>query len=316
LWENQVGEGTLDANTQEKCRALANEISTARKAAKSAAEIEAVLANAESALAQCGGVWALQGAAAWVLRDARTKVIPQGTPAADTLTVVKRIGELTDPKRYGPISCWVTAVNDVLVQWSKSGNTAELAAAVDLIRIVDDSQLMRERGTFNGKEQPSQAERFFATATKIVAKSQGNDGLLVRLAEAALSGDIQLGEADGRWIRYRLAKAILDADPHRARALLEEAAEGSNESAILRLLVTSLRRCGEPHREHEVVEQIVAEIDANQIKFMVSAFNDLAELSDNPEVVELSRSVVHLERNGDGGMELAQALMRLRRLLG
>lgn len=315
LWENLTKEGPVNTN-QEKCRALANEISTARKAAKTAADMETVLAKAESALSQCSGVWALQGAAAWVLRDARIKNIPQGTPAFDTLAVVKRIGELTDPNRYGPVSCWVTAVNDVLLHWSRSEDSAELGAAVDLIKLVDESQLVRERGTFNDRTQPSQAERFFPNATKLVARSQGNDGLLIRLAEAALKEDVQLGEPDARWIRYRLAKVILDSDPERARTLLEEATKESNESAILRLLVTSLRRCGEQERARDLVEQIVVEIDAAQIKYMVSAFSDLAELSDNPEVVELSTSVAQLAKSGQGvEVDLAQALMRLRRLL-
>jgi len=293
-----------------KCADLAREITRDRKAATTSEESEAVWKRAEEALADCAESWALRGSAAWALYQARIRNAAPDVPPHDTFETVLRIGQLVDPNRYGPVSCWVTAVNETLERWSKSTDNSTALLAVDLLGRVDRTSLAREKSDFNGQTYPSQTERFYDAASKILSR-RGHHELLVRLADEGLEeGVMPTGEKRG-WVHFRLARAILESDPPRARANLLRALEVAREVAKLSLLVRANRLCNLQDEALEVATEAVLALDAKDLPFNTRLFVDLAEMTENDTIARLC---VTIAQNSDPS-EVAVMLHQLRRSL-
>lgn len=273
------------------CGEIAAGLVSDRKLVTSREAAEALLTRAESALRDCPDSWEVRGAAAWVIWEARIKRAAQDAPATELAAAVRRIAEVQAASLYGKVSAYVKGLTDVLDRLGKGKYRDRAAVAASLVQSVDIAQLSREKGSYNDKPTPSQAAMFCDAATKALDGSPE----LVRVAEASIGLGVYESPSEGRWVYYRLAKALQESDPARALGLVESLPPEAQADAVAQLRVKLLVASGRSAEALPIARDAVVRLQLSSLKYSVQLLLDLAGLIDDREtrgqVVRLIRVV-------------------------
>lgn len=293
------------------CKEVAAKLSSDRKLVTSRDEAEALLTRAEGALRDCPDSWEVRGAAAWVIWEARIKRAAQDAPATELAAAVRRIAEVQAASLYGKVSAYIKALTDVLERLGRGNYRDRAVVAASLTQSVDIAQLSREKGSFNDKATPSQAARFCDAATKALDGSPE----LVRVAEASIGLGVYESPAEGRWVYFRLAKALQESDPARALGLVELLPPDAQTDAVAQLRVRLLVASGRSAEALPLARAAVVRLRLEALKYSVPLLVDLARLLDDRDtrgqVVRLIRVVSVMNRR-----PLAPPVSALERELG
>lgn len=277
------------------CEQIAQEIKSARANATTDEDALTVLARAEAAFEKCADNWALRSQLAWAIWDARIKRAPGLVRAGDLADTVIRIRDVQPGARYGAASCYVRAVTDTLERLSSLEPLPHDDVVERILEGFETRQLESQRGKFQGRIQPSQAERFYNSATRCLARFDKLRAKQIEMCREALSSNVFEDPQESRWISYRLAKAMESDDPQGALAILESLPIQARGSEMSILYVRLLRTAGRATDAFRVAAEAARALGAKDLVFSVGLLVDLAELSDSEslrgDLVRLIRAI-------------------------
>ena len=112
----------------------------------------------------------VRGALSWSIYYVKVKGFKAaGSQSRELSAAVREIRQLSEPNPYGKISAYVLAVHEAVTLLSEAGRHA---VALELLKEIDSTKLMRDESTFNGKRMASQLERWYNDLTKELSALQ------------------------------------------------------------------------------------------------------------------------------------------------
>ena len=225
--------------------------------------------------------WALRGAVAWAIRDAKVKTSnPEDVKPAELLAAVSEIRNLTDFGLYGEVSVFVTASFDAANILVDSGHHEH---ALQVLQGLDRDSLSNKPNTFQGKSYASQIQRWFSGMSKVLEKLERWDET-VAVCNEALGSGLFTAEADAVWFHYRLALAQVDSDPSAALAEIEIVAKSKKEWWVIGQKGRCLRALGREEEALEAFKTALGGIKSNSIAFGIKLLEEMFEIVTDAEI--------------------------------
>ncbi len=225
--------------------------------------------------------WALRGAVAWAVRDAKIRCFnPDGGKPTDLIAAVSEIKNLSDFALYGDISVFVTSSFEAANTLVDSG---QYELALQVLQGLDRSSLSDKPNIFEGKAFPSQIQRWFSGMSKVLEKLDRWDET-VALCKEALKSGLFPAEADAVWFHYRMALAQVDSDPAAALAEIEIVAKSKKEWWVIGQKGRCLRALGREEEALEAFKTALGGIKSNSIAFGIKLLEEMFEIVTDAEI--------------------------------
>ena len=222
----------------------------------------------------------VKGGLSWAIYSAKVKDFKAaGGQSAVLAAAVREIRKLSEPNPYGNISAYVTAIHEAVSLLSEAGrhNTA-----IELLREVDSTQLMRDESTFNGRRVPSQLERWFNDYSKELSAVQ-NWNWLKTVCEDALKSGLYKSDEDKMWLRYRLALATVDTDPAGALELIDMVKKIKNEPWLIRHRAKCLYNLGQHDQAEQECRVALGGINIRKPEFAIRILEDMFNYTEDED---------------------------------
>jgi len=232
-------------------------------------------------LKDCGTSWAVRGALAWSVRDAKIKTFK--SEAGDTQQLIAALNEiksLNDFRLYGDISVYVMASFDVANHLVDAG---QFEPALAVLAALDRQQLSSQPNKFDGKTYPSQIQRWFSGMSKVLEKLECWDDT-VAICKEALESGLFAAEGDAVWFHYRMALAQVDSDPAAALAEIEIVAKSKKEWWVIGQKGRCLRALGREEEALEAFKTALGGIKASSIAFGIKLLEEMFEIVTDAEI--------------------------------
>lgn len=219
--------------------------------------------------------WAIRGALAWAVRDAKVKAFdPKKGAPADLLTAVSEIKHLNDFGLYGDISVFVMASFDAANTLVKFG---QHELALEVLRGLDRELLNKTPNTFEGKKYPSQIQRWYSGMSKVLEKLERWDET-IELCNEALASGLFTAEPDAIWFHYRLALAQVDSNPTAALAEIEIVGKTKKEWWVIGQKGRCLRALDRQDEALEAFKTALGGIKSDSISFGIKLLEEMFEI--------------------------------------
>jgi len=259
------------------CKEIARRITELRRKG----QVSEALKLGYESLKDCGSSWAVRGALAWSVRDAKIKTFKSDAGDAQQLiAALNEIKSLNDFGLYGDISVYVMASFDVANHLVDAG---QFEPAHAVLTALDRQQLSSKPNKFDGKTYPSQIQRWFSGMSKVLEKLERWDET-VALCKEALKSGLFPAEADAVWFHYRMALAQVDSDPAAALTEIEIVAKSKKEWWVIGQKGRCLRALGREEEALEAFKTALGGIKSSSIAFGIKLLEEMFEIVTDAEI--------------------------------
>ena len=222
----------------------------------------------------------VRGALSWSIYYEKVKGFKAaGSQSRELSAAVREIRQLSEPNPYGKISAYVLAVHEAVTLLSEAGRHA---VALELLKEIDSTKLMRDESTFNGKRMASQLERWYNDLTKELASLEDLSNLKSACEEALNSG-LYKSDEEKVWLRYRLAVALVDTDPASALELIDQVKKIKNESWLIRHRARCLYNLGQQDQAEQECRVALGGVNVKKPEFAIPILEDMFNYTEDDE---------------------------------
>lgn len=259
------------------CKEVARRITELRRKG----QVNEALKLGYESLKDCGSSWAVRGALAWSVRDAKVKNFKSKSGDTEQLiAALNEIKSLNDFGLYGDISVYVMASFDVANHLVDAG---QFELALEVLGALDRQQLSNQPNKFDGKNYPSQIQRWFSGMSKVLEKLERWDET-VDICKAALSSGLFPSEDESIWFHYRLALAQVDSNPSSALAEIEIVETIKKEWWVVGQRGRCLRALGREEEALEAFKTALGGVKSSSIAFGIKLLEEMFEIVTNSEL--------------------------------
>lgn len=253
------------------CKTIGQSITELRKQGK----LDEALSLGYASMGDCGTSWSVRGALAWVVRDAKVKNFNSETgDPQDLVAAVSEIRTLSDFGLYGDISVYVMASFDAANHLVEA---EQFDSALSTLEGLDRNQLSKQPNKFEGKEYPSQIQRWYSGMAKVLEKLEKWEAT-VALCDEALKSGLFPSDSDAVWFHYRMAIAKLESDPAAALVEIDIVAKIKKEWWIIGQRGRCLRALGREEEALEAFKTALGGIKSSSIAFGIKLLEEMFEL--------------------------------------
>ena len=222
----------------------------------------------------------VRGALSWSIYSAKVKGFTEaGNQSRALATAVREIRKLSEPNPYGKISAYVLAVHEAVSLLAEAGRHT---VALELLKEIDSTKLMRDVSVFKEKKIPSQLERWYNDLTKALASLEDLSNLK-SVCEEALSSGLYKSDEDKVWLRYRLAIALVDTDPASALELIDQVKKIKNESWLIRHRARCLYNLGQQDQAEQECRVALGGVNVKKPEFAIPILEDMFNYTEDDE---------------------------------
>ncbi len=222
----------------------------------------------------------IKGNLSWSIYSAKVKGFKAaGSQSSALVTAVREIRRLGDPNPYGKISAYVLAVHEAVTLLSEAGRHA---VALELLKEIDSTKLMRDESYFNGKRMAGQLERWYNDLTKELSALQDLPNLKEKCEEALNSG-LYKNDEDKVWLRYRLALALVESDPASALELIDQVKKIKNEPWLIRHRARCLYNLGQQDQAEQECRVALGGVNLKKPEFAIRILEDMFNYTEDDE---------------------------------
>jgi tetratricopeptide (TPR) repeat protein len=251
---------------------------------RKAGDLTQALELGYSALQSNPSSWAIRGALAWVVRDAKIKAFsPQHGQPEELLDAVREIKGLTDFGLYGEISVFVTGSFEAANTLVEMG---QFEAALEILRDLDRESLSNKPNEFGGKSLPNQVQRWYSGMAKVLEKLERWDET-IEICKEALSSGLFPSQEEAVWFHYRLALAQVDSNPTVALAEIEIVGKTKKEWWVIGQKGRCLRALGREEEALDAFKTALGGIKSGGIAFGIKLLEEMFELVTDSELQTL-----------------------------